>query len=653
MNCISVNEILNETKIIKFDVLDVIYILFIVEFKKSSKYIFANMLSEFYSPNCEKIIPKEFVIDKKNNIYHKFLSLKSNTFLSSSEYNWDLIPATNIDKFNTEYSEIIDIIEKETIHDLIYKNEITIITKIILPTQQLKNKIDQVNESIIRLGFQKKIFNMMLFEYVYNELHPTLEKQFIHKNSDLNNVINKNLSKVLYYLKDKSKEYNDMHLLCTYFGEKKTQYGYKLIPLSLNAIENPFDINDIIWREYLISLKVSDLMINKVSSGFPIFCDWFFIRDIKRESITNTNILSMLENEKELREIQEYINRSKIKVGKYLVEPNLKIQKKISNIKNLLGESLNIVKNNFILSEGILMLVHQYVGYPITNYFTNIQTMKIIGNPFADENYELFIKYMFEIIYNILSLHIKLGIIHGDTHLNNITINFNECTNNKHVYYKIKDRTYMFNNSSYNIFVIDYGKSIINPDNSELFNVDNELEDFNQIYDNIDGLINENQYKSSIIELYDKLFPTLSEQLRIKMETNLMFKKLTSIDFFIFITHLKKIIIDNKIKIGWRQKKLISKIKSISANYLDKDLFNDKDIIDYPGEKIINECFNEYIVIKNFPSETDYNIDNKITKSTYKSNKDDSYIKHIKSLRKNNMFVVLNIIPKRHYEKYL
>ena len=52
-----------------------------------------------------------------------------------------------------------------------------------------------------------------------------------------------------------------------------------------------------------------------------------------------------------------------------------------------------------------------------SQYYNNL-----IGNPFVESSHKIFNKYMFDICYNLYCMNSLSGLIHGDLHLNNVTL---------------------------------------------------------------------------------------------------------------------------------------------------------------------------------------------------------------------------------------
>ena len=72
-----------------------------------------------------------------------------------------------------------------------------------------------------------------------------------------------------------------MESLVEHFEQKirKISLGQKISPLNILEVQNPFNIRYKPWREFLISEKVQDLIINGICKGFPFIGDYYYIKD--------------------------------------------------------------------------------------------------------------------------------------------------------------------------------------------------------------------------------------------------------------------------------------------------------------------------------------------------------------------------------------
>jgi len=631
------------------------------------------MLSEFYFPSNESIFNNDiFLIDKKNNIVHKYVTFKENLTSLNSEYHYEMIPIKYINKLHDEYSDIIDAIDKIMgLTEIIQKNEIEVYHKLFISTRNLQDKASHIDESIMQMNFARKFFNVMVLLYIYKKINTSYNYTIFDNDIDISNLLEKNLSKVLYFIKDKNMKYDEIYKLISNTRVDNIKFGYKLIPLSINAAENPLNINIYPWKEHFISLKCTDLMLNNISSGFSIYCGWTYIRDVNFKIIHNLNLKQIIDKNLDYRGISGYLNRAKLKLDRINIDNDIKNKHKLQTFKNKLQDVLFDMKNDMLLSEVIMIMVNEHVGVSFEKILSNPIYIKNIGNPLVELNYDVFAKYMFEILYNLLCLHSILGVIHCDIHLGNITINkdytfmcdnksFNKNnmnTKQDFVDYKLSEKIYYrFMKSNHNCYIIDFGKASINPNFSNIYETDNEIGEFNYIYENLNDIINISDYVHYMTNIFHNLFPSHTKSkinYIISQNTSSVYKKLTAIDLYILSYNFKSLFKSMEKKIGLKQQKLIDRILNISTNILENEFYKDKVMEMYPAEYIINECFNDYIDNKS-KHQFIYDYNKKINNSMYNYIEfNEKYLSYYKNIKKNNMFIILNIIPKRHVEKYL
>ena len=80
------------------------------------------------------------------------------------------------------------------------------------------------------------------------------------------------LFRLLWLYSNYQNPYSDIDI------SQKYKLCQKIIPMNLLEAQNPFNISYAIWREYFISKKVSDLVINELTPGFSLFAGWLFIK---------------------------------------------------------------------------------------------------------------------------------------------------------------------------------------------------------------------------------------------------------------------------------------------------------------------------------------------------------------------------------------
>lgn len=92
--------------------------------------------------------------------------------------------------------------------------------------------------------------------------------------------------------------------------------GQKLIPLNMSEVQHPFNVKYKPWREFLISKKVQDLIINGICKGFPFIGDYFYVKDIRKTLFDNYVQYMRLEHS----ELATYIARQLVEAQRATYE---------------------------------------------------------------------------------------------------------------------------------------------------------------------------------------------------------------------------------------------------------------------------------------------------------------------------------------------
>lgn len=267
-----------------------------------------------------------------------------------------------------------------------------------------------------------------------------------------------------------------------------TKIGQKIIPLSISEVQHPFNIRYKSWREYLISLHLSDYVINYISPGFFITNQWFYIKNARKGLFDNIIQYEKMERSELAEQIANLLIRAQLYTHENIQSKKKFIKKTQKTIESWMSEKFKILsdkiqdpidysKEEIIMSNVALCFMSEYVGRTIMDVLMLCKTSKyyntLIGEPFTQKGFPFFNKYMFDICYNLYCMNRLSGILHGDLHLNNVTLNpilyryMRDINNIKDpmVLYVLgdKEEQYLLPTVSYNSCIIDFSRSIILP----------------------------------------------------------------------------------------------------------------------------------------------------------------------------------------------
>lgn len=509
----------------------------------------------------------------------------------------------------------------------------------------------------------------------------------------------------------------------------KSKLGQKIIPLNILEAQNPFNIEYKPWKELMIMLKTSDLVVNNLTNGFALCNSWLLIKNPTKGLFDNPSQSERIEKSIVAKRITEILQQAKIltkqHINKEMIQEDSDIINLIENredittwlstefniLKNKIKDSIFHSKENIIMSNVSLAIISEYLGKTIYDaiFFTKKSEYykKNVGHILAKETHAFFRKYIFQLCYNLYLLNSKLGVMHGDLHLNNITLNsiiyskkLEITVDEPKIMYRIdKDFQYIFEHNFYDLCLIDFSRSIINIDTykllennliSKLYPITNMKKIFQkkQITNLLNYLITSKiEFKETEVQLFNL----------IKYRFSSFFKILTVLDlynisnkFIDFMKHCKA----KNYKPYDKNLELMFNLNKSSEYYInivltkliEKKNYKEVDNMEWPILTIIKDNFSENhsekFTEKDFNKIVDiYNCENKLEHTIFEFAKFPTDLKYKKKvvngkvlspnkneIKKRNFiikkrklfeqqyiknFQTINIIIKRHLEKHI
>ena len=386
--------------------------------------------------------------------------------------------------------------------------------------------------------------------------------------------------------------------------EKIVECGQKLIPLKVKEIENYGNIKYSPWRERYINSLVNSLVINGISPCVPIYVDWFLINSTNIGLFENKNSYNKIEQSEVAKKIVKNLENARRDTYIYDKE-EIFLSQKMEGLSSSIEYPMDYAEAEIILSNTTLCTIGEYLGRTFADMPTLLIKPKYKHTDNFFESTEFFAKYIFEYIYTLLCLNQKLGLIHGDLHLNNITIFYNRTFDieipNPYVLYYMDEYSYIFKTFGFYSCIIDSSRSIIDEDRIKKDYPDRE-----------------NEYlviqRRRLINLLEQLMPEFAERYKLDIEVllfkkyQLMFKICTALDTYKMTRSMLEFLKDKTIK---ENLELLQKINRISFNFVRnkiiqaiQDSITYPNDIPYPNNEILFECFENY------------RLDNFLTKST-------------------------------------
>jgi|GEM_PF-6499815 len=283
------------------------------------------------------------------------------------------------------------------------------------------------------------------------------------------------------YPKGKSEDRDEiLHDLTRFMREEKQktsvlEVGQKFIPLTIYDAESVDNIRLTPWKELYIANLVSDLVINGISPTFPILNDWFFLQGNSVDFWDNKISHIKLDHSELVSNVVK--NLEKARRGTYIIDPLKKKEIYLSFNMEGLSEAIEIpmdyAEQEIILADLILCSLTEHVGRTVADLpklMTGEEFTSIWIGPLF-KNYQLFSKFIYENVYGFFCLYEKLGVVHGDPHLNNLTIFFKRPflristrvwnVINPHIVYNVREQNYIFPHHGSTSCIIDYSRALI------------------------------------------------------------------------------------------------------------------------------------------------------------------------------------------------
>lgn len=403
--------------------------------------------------------------------------------------------------------------------------------------------------------------------------------------------------------------------------------GQKIFPLTVSETVKCNDINYNVWREIYISTLTSNLVINLISPSFPVINNWFYIQTAHEGLFDNapmrikysySDIATKISTQ--MRELDKlnYVEKNREKGP---------INNKFMRMSRLMQKSIAYADGDIRLTELAICLTNEFVGRTLRDIPSLIASGIYESGfdlVFADLN--LFTRHIFEFIYSFYCMNIKIGIFHGDLHLNNVTIyqlyymtttKGEYCgPKNAQVVYLVGEVAYMF--PHYGLFstIIDFSRAIIG--NYKLIEHDFSAR-FAELYFKDQRL--------RVLNILHHYFPKLMEKFRNKIESllisnfPLMFKILSGIDTYVIVSNINAMLdIDvaftqGKIKIASGASKFLTSLAN-HAEYLIishiqaaiEGRITSEDDIEWPNLQIITKFFSNWILTPEKMKNRDFTI---------------------------------------------
>lgn len=405
--------------------------------------------------------------------------------------------------------------------------------------------------------------------------------------------------------------------------------GQKFIPLRVREAEQMEDIRHKTWKEIHVGKVVSDLLVNNVTASVPLFVDWFLIKANYKELYDNK--ISHIKLDHSL--VAEYVVKQleQSRRGTYTIPSDKTKEMYLSisfeNLSDTIEYPMKFAEKELVMSDYVLCALTEFTGRTFADYalvlYNHPKSFVEVGNIFGD--HLVFSKYVFEYIYAFYCLNIQ-GIIHGDAHLNNITLHTlrifhkhidKETEKNKpklpntYVVYNLGNSDsigdiYIFPQYGKYATLIDFSRALLSEEHTLKYFPENDSAEFISLQ------------RRRMLKLWTMYVPEFAQKNLMKLESALfrghdfMFRIMTVIDSLHLVRSMKTLF-GTTITIQQESMELLDSIAAVAQRYLvdytmqilDEPNLSNPATLAFPNAEILRECFRHAHIQSYNPSDVE------------------------------------------------
>lgn len=276
-----------------------------------------------------------------------------------------------------------------------------------------------------------------------------------------------NFDLIRYYMMKKSTDVSGSRRMLS-----ELEIGQKLSPLTNFEIINYDSISYQIWREVYIGNLVSNLTLNIISPSFGFIRGWFFIQNSHQGLFDNPAMIARYSDSHTAAEISAQVRRADELNYIDRVRAKGTINSKFSYLSKKLQSAIVYAESNIKLADLSLCVFGEYVGASLRDVPRLIAKFAAEEPLYPSDVFTIedkFKRVIFEFFYSFVCMNRRLNILHGDLHLNNVTLyklyrilpEIVKEYKRLRVCYIIDGTAYMFPYNGVYSMIIDFSRSII------------------------------------------------------------------------------------------------------------------------------------------------------------------------------------------------
>lgn len=552
---------------------------------------------------------------------HQYVTIGGAVGSQDGEYRQGMIPYSQFLSLLKFYEEDLEHVEAMTLH--------------MMQKLKLKFQVDtcfapDVNQSGFESGLNNSRYAIKLFmcawlcdyhrihtNVIENHINPAYQWIMHHKESyKTYEIIQEKWLKIDYaFRKFRISATSWVEIITDNIRiQRPIVCGQKIFPITQIETIRLDDINFNVWREIYIQTLVCNLVLNFISPSFPFINNWFFINNAHAGIFDNFAMHEKFRHSKIATVVADHLREAdKLNYTFDTKNSNLSdstnnrqpISSKFHRLSYMISKPTLYADAHIRLSNYAMCVITESVGVTLRDIPNMVYKKEwSVGYDNFLLNLDIFKLHIFEFIYGLFTMNKKLNIIHGDLHMNNVTLNRNIGCNQVHLkqVFIIGNKSYVFPFTGTNSVIIDFSRAM--------------LGNYSQIEHEFSARFAEVYFKEQtrkLINFIHREFQDIYEENKVHIETMvldkfpLLFKIITVIDTHILLTNMRELFETDETftKKGFKLapgiiillKKIEQRCRDIFYAYLNLSIagnLNSPDEIEWPNLTIIQEFFDEY-----------------------------------------------------------
>ena len=196
----------------------------------------------------------------------------------------------------------------------------------------------------------------------------------------------------------------------------RMECGIKLAQLSLLSARDVGDVRSPVWREDWVAARASDLVINGICPGCPLYGNWTYFGGVGIGIFENDAAMVRQERSDRANAVVE-----KLREARAINRPEMSRQE--ARIEELAFEAVEFAQSKVVMSDAVLATVVEHAGVTLRTIADFLAYGQDLPERYltAFSRHDMAARYLFDLAFSAGACHAH-GWLHGDLHLHNVTL---------------------------------------------------------------------------------------------------------------------------------------------------------------------------------------------------------------------------------------